>query len=166
MKNAIATKEGTSTGQIAHQSTASLAHRFHHELNRLFEDFTHGFGPFHGDMKAPFSECEAKIDVKDAGHKIIVTCEAPGVELKDLEITATPNYVSIAGEKKAEKEEMEKGYYRMEREYGYFRRVVPMPCEIEKDKVEAVFKNGVLTLSLPKTQTSLEQEHKVTVKAG
>jgi HSP20 family protein len=166
MKTAVATREKTSNGHITPHHPASLAHRFQHEMNKLFEDFTQGFGLFHSDMKAPFSECEARIDVKDAEDRIIVTCEVPGVEMKDLEITATPNYVSIAGEKKVEKEETEKGYYRMEREYGYFRRVVPMPCEIEKDKVDAVFKNGVLTLSLPKTGAALAQQHKVTVKAG
>ncbi|MDR3615834.1 MAG: Hsp20/alpha crystallin family protein [Candidatus Obscuribacterales bacterium] len=165
MKNAIATKEKTSNGHVTH-SRSSLAHRFQHEMNKLFDDFGQGFGLFHNEGKDGFAGCEAKIDVKDADHKIIVTAEVPGVELQDLEITATPNYLSISGEKKAEKEEKEKGYYRMEREYGYFRRVIPMPCEIDKDKVDATFKNGVLTISLPKTLSALEQQQKVTVKAG
>lgn len=168
MKNAILTKEDTrrnDTAILPHRSL-SLYGKLRNEMNKLFDDFNHGFGLWHSGWQESFLECQAKVDVKDVGNDIVISAEVPGVEMHDLDVTATPNYVSLAGEKKAEKEEKEKGFYRMEREYGYFRRVIPMPCEIDKDRVDAVFKNGVLTLTLPKSKAALQDERKVTVKAN
>lgn len=144
----------------------SLFQNLHSDINRLFDELSHGFGSLRPDWHDAFSGLKIKVDIKSTANDIVVTAEVPGVEMEDLDIVATPNYVSISGEKRAEKEEKEKGLYRLEREYGYFRRVVPLPCEIEKEKADAVFKNGVLTLTMPKTKGALEEEHKVTVKAG
>lgn len=168
MTNAVAKKDETRrTGSaVVPHHPLSVFHKLHNEMNKLFEEAGHGFGLWHPDYQDPFSQCQAKVDVQDNGNDIVITAEIPGVEMNDLEITATPTYISLAGEKHAEKEEKKKGYYRMEREYGYFRRIVPLPCEIQNNNVDAVFKNGVLTLTLPKTAAALEAEKKVTVKAG
>lgn len=168
MKNAVATKDETSRGSKSLQAHRPVAifQKLHDDMDKLFEDFTAGFGLWRNLLHEPTSECPLKMDVRDSGTEIIITAELPGVEMHDLDITATPHYVSIAGEKRAEHAEKDKGYYRVERDYGFFRRVLPMPCEIEKDRVDAVFRNGVLTVTLPKTKAALEQERKVTVKAG
>lgn len=168
MKNALETKEVT-----PHFGEAVLPHRDHSmlqklqgEMNRVFDGFSQGLRLRSHNGSESFTEIEAKVDVKDAGDKIVVTAEVPGVLMNELDITVTPQYLSIAGEKKREKEEERKGYYHMERQYGYFRRVVPLPCEIDSDAVDAVFKDGVLTIAMPKTQAELKNVRQVTIKAG
>jgi HSP20 family protein len=168
MKNVVATKEDThhyGEAVVPHHDL-SMLQKLHSEMNRVFDGFSQGLGLRRHYWSEPFSGIDARVDVKDDGDKVVVTAEVPGVLMEDLEITATANYLSIAGEKKREKEEEKKGYYHMERQYGYFRRVVPLPCEIESDAVDAVFKDGVLTISLPKTQAALKNARQVTIKAG
>jgi HSP20 family protein len=144
----------------------SLVQKLQHEINKVFEDFGHGFGVWKGPDKSTAAECLTKIDVKDCGDVLVVTAEVPGVEIGDLQITSTPHYLSIAGEKKSEKEGNEAGYYHMERQYGFFRRVIPMPSEIKEDKVDATFKNGVLTVTLPKTKAAIAAEQQISVRVG
>lgn len=168
MKNPVAIKEETNrdSKSLPVLRPAAIVQKLHDDVDKLLEDFTAGLGSWRHLLTEPMSECQPKMNVKDTGTEIVITAELPGVEMHDLDITATPHYVSIAGEKRIEEMEKHKGYYRWEREYGFFRRVLPMPCEIEKDRVDAVLRNGVLTVTLPKTKTALEQERKVTVKAG
>ncbi len=74
----------------------------------------------------------------------------PGLDEKDVEVSLSNDTLTISGEKKAEKEDKGENYYRLERSYGSFQRVIPLSTEIEADKVEAAFKNGVLQITLPK----------------
>ncbi len=169
MKNPVITRDDVHQNAPAQAGHRPLAvfHKLHNEMNKLFDDLGRGLTPWrHDDWREPFTECQAKVDLRDTGTEIVLTADVPGVELKDLDITATPHYVSISGEKKAEMEASEPGYYRMERDYGYFRRVIPLPCEIDRDRIDAVFKNGVLTVTMPKTKSAIENEHKIDVKAG
>ncbi|NIP41201.1 MAG: Hsp20 family protein, partial [candidate division Zixibacteria bacterium] len=73
-----------------------------------------------------------------------MSVELPGLEPGDVDISIADNILTISGEKKAEKEEKDKRYYRVERSYGSFQRRIPQPNEIKADKIEARFKNGVL----------------------
>lgn len=108
----------------------------------------------------------AKIDVKDTDTELVVTAELPGVELKDIEISLNDHSLSIKGEKKEEREEKDKGYYRMERTYGSFHRLLPLTCAVDKDKVSATAKNGVIKIVLPKLKETRASEKKIEVKAG
>jgi HSP20 family protein len=72
--------------------------------------------------------------------------------------------LTIRGEKKEEKEDKGKDYYRMERSYGSFSRTIPLPVEVETDKVDAKFKKGVLTITLPKTAKAVSETKKISVK--
>ena len=168
MTNPVITREDVHPNTPTHEGHRPLAvfHKLHNEMNKLFDDFGRGLSPWRSGWREPFTECQAKVDLKDTGTEIVLTADVPGVELKDLDIAATPHYVSISGEKRAEMEASEPGYYRMERDYGFFRRVIPLPCEIDRDKINAVFKNGVLTVTMPKTKEAIENEHKIVVKAG
>lgn len=74
--------------------------------------------------------------------------------------------LTIKGEKKQEREEKEKGYYLMERAYGSFLRQIPIPVEVEEDKVEAKFDKGVLTITLPKKPSAEAKAKKIEIKAG
>lgn len=134
------------------------------EMNKLFEEFTRGFHKPH--WLEPISDFSAKLDMKDTGKTVVVTAELPGVEMKDIEVQLEDKTLVIRGEKRFEKEENDKNYYRMERSYGSFYRVLPMPCAIDKERIEASFKNGVLKVSLPKTEEAVSNGKMIQVKAG
>jgi HSP20 family protein len=76
----------------------------------------------------------------------------PGCKAEDVDIAVHGNTLSITGEKKQEQEKKEKGYYHIERSYGSFRRELTLPADVETDKVEAVCKDGVLSIKLPKAE--------------
>lgn len=135
------------------------------EINKLFDDFGYGLA-FSRPWFEQMTDFHAKTDVKETDKEIVVAVEVPGVDLKDIDISLTDDSIAISGEKQEEKEEEQKGYYRMERTYGSFHRVIPLPCAIDREKADAVYKDGVLRISLPKAPETLKKEKKVSVKAG
>ena len=136
---------------------------FRNEMNSLFDNFFRGFEiePFAGRLGA-FSP---KVDVKESEKDIRVTAELPGMNDKDIDVSLSKDALTIRGEKKEEKEDKGKDYYRMERSYGSFARTVPLPAEIDTDKVKAEFKKGVLTVTVPKTAKAMRETKKISVKA-
>lgn len=92
-----------------------------------------------------------RLDVAEDEKELHVIAEIPGMEQKDLDVYITDHDITIKGEKKEEREERRKNYYRRERSFGTFHRTIPIPAEIEVDKATALFKNGVLNITLPKT---------------
>jgi HSP20 family protein len=136
---------------------------FRQEMNTLFDNFFRGFDlePFSGRLGA-FSP---HIDVKESDKDIAIIAELPGMDDKDIHVSLTRDSLTIKGEKKEEKEEKGKDYYRMERSFGSFTRTIPLPVEIDTDKVKADFKKGVLTVTLPKTATAIKEKKKIPVKA-
>ena len=136
---------------------------FRSEMNRLFDNFFHGFDiePFEKQHGA----FHPNIDVTETDKEIRVSAELPGMDNKDIEVSLTKESLTIRGEKKEEKEEKKKDYYRMERSYGSFSRTIPMPVEIDTEKAKAQFKKGVLTITLPKTAKVIRETKKITVKA-
>jgi len=134
------------------------------EMNKLFEHFNQGF-----DI-APVNEMSAmtgwmpKVNLAETDKEIQVTAELPGVEEKDVEVTIDQGMLILKGEKKAEKEEKNKNYYRVERSYGSFQRSFALPKEVEAEKVEATFKNGVLSVKLPKSWEAQQSAKKIPIK--
>ena len=92
------------------------------------------------------------IDVLEAKDELIVKVEVPGIESKEINVQLADQVLTISGEKKYEKEEKDEKFYRMERAMGGFSRSVRLPTAVELGKVIAVFKNGLLTVTLPKTK--------------
>ena len=134
------------------------------EMNRLFEDFSRRFElePFGRKTRAAF---EPKVNVTESEKEIKVSAELPGMDDKDIDISLSENELTIKGEKKEEKEEKKENYYHMERSYGSFSRTLPLPCKVESDKVEAQFKKGVLTITLPKAAEAIKETKKIEVKS-
>lgn len=132
------------------------------EMDSLFENFSNGFAP--GSFEGRFGAFSPKVDVTESDKEIKVSAELPGMDEKDIDISLHNNMLSIRGEKKEEKEDKGKDYYRMERSYGSFSRTIQVPAEVEADKVEATFKKGVLSISLPKTARAVEETKKIAVK--
>lgn len=138
---------------------------FQDEMNKLFSDF---FGDismpsFFRGRDAAFAVSPA-MDVVENDKEFKVTAELPGMDAKDVQINASEGYVTIKGEKKEEKKEEHEGYFRQERSYGSFQRVITLPDTANFDKAEASFKNGVLTLSVPKNVGAQSKERKIEVK--
>jgi HSP20 family protein len=108
------------------------------------------------ETAAPF------IDIKDKGDKIVVAADIPGVDKGDISINIRGDMLEISAEKKEEKEEKEEGYIRRERSYKKFYRALPLPAEVDKDKVDATLKDGVLRIEMPKIPG--EEVKKIEVK--
>lgn len=137
----------------------------HRDLNKVFEEFYRSFDlvPF-GEFEGGFGEMTPKIDMTESAKAITISAELPGIDEKDVEVTLSGDMVTIYAEKKEEKKEETKGHYRMERRYGVFNRVLPLPCEIDAERATALFKNGVLTLSLPKVEEEKKSVRTIPIK--
>ena len=116
-----------------------------------------------GDFRT--GEFLPKLDVTDDASFLKVTMETPGVEMKDLDIEVQDGVLSVSGEKKQEETTKDEGCYRTERSYGFFRRAIPLPAEVDANKAEARLDKGVLTIKLPKTEAAKKQSVKVAVKS-
>lgn len=141
--------------------------RFPGWMGRFFEEMTRDwdFPRIPGfPAVSPVEAFHPKIDVSETDKEVLVTAEIPGATEKDVEVTLTKDSLTIHGEKKVEREEKKKNYYRMERSYGSFRRLIALPCEVDETKVEAVFQNGVLKVTLPKTAEVQKSTRKIEVK--
>ncbi len=117
----------------------------HQEMNRLFDDALRGFDlPGFGRAGWP------NVEIADGEREITVTAEIPGVSEKDVEVLFADGVLTLKGEKRSETEDKDKRF--SERVYGSFERRIPMPAEVEPGKIAARFKDGVLTVTLPKTE--------------
>jgi len=138
-------------------------------IDRLMDEFTGSFGawPFSWDIKPLEWRLGAfvpTVDIKDRGNEIRIEAELPGVSEKDVDLSLSGDSLIIRGEKKHETEEKEKGYYRAERSYGSFERAIPLPVDVERDKIDATFKNGVLSITLPKCKEAIEHTKKIAIR--
>jgi HSP20 family protein len=124
------------------------------EMNRLFDSFSTDGSPMERTNSAfvPLAEIE---ETTDAVH---LKLEVPGIEAKDIDIQVTAEAVAISGDRKSEIKTEEKGMTRTEFRYGKFRRVIPLPVRIQNTNVSADYKDGILTLTLPKAE---EEKNKV-----
>jgi HSP20 family protein len=107
-----------------------------------------------------------RLDVSETEREFYVTAELPGMDEKDVEVSLNNSLLTLRGEKKAEKDDRRKDYYRMERSYGMFERTIPIPEGVDLDKVEASFKKGILTVSLPKSAEYQKERKRIPIKAA
>ncbi len=127
-------------------------------MNRLFERLMpNGDGEFSALNFMPSAEMEERPD------EIHLKIEIPGLEAKDLDVEVTEEAVVIRGERKSETKTEEKGIVRSEFRYGKFERTIPLPARVQNDKVKAEYKNGILNLTLPKSEKDKKKVTKVKV---
>lgn len=126
---------------------------FQEEVNKLFQNFFGETLPHWwraSETYMPFGVCPAT-DVAETDKNIRITAELPGLDAKDVKVTVSEGYVTIQGKKEEESKEEGKGYFRQERSYGEFQRVVALPPNIANaEKAEASMNKGVLTVTVPK----------------
>jgi HSP20 family protein len=118
------------------------------EMDRLFDRFWETGDIF--ELPA-LAEWRPALDVTETKDAVVVKAEIAGIEPKDVQVSLQDQVLTIKGEKKQEKEEKTERSYRLERAYGAFARSVRLPVSVDAGKVTAGFKNGVLTVTLPKT---------------
>ena len=144
--------------ELAHWEPFREVERLQDEMNRLFERFT------------PLSEGSiASIDfmpsaeVDESSSEYHLKLEVPGMEAKDIEVEVTGKSVTIKGERKSESKTEDAGLIRSEFQYGKFERMLSLPGEVEAEKVKAEYKNGVLSLTLPKIPEDGKKPFKVNI---
>ena len=144
------------------------------EIDHLFDDF--GVGRWRSPLRARSSETEPfwrteiswskapAVDVAETDKAYEVTAELPGMDESNIEVKLADDLLTIKGEKKEEKEERKKDYYVSECRFGSFQRSFTVPAGVDASKIEANFKNGVLTVTLPKSAQAQKSEKKIEIK--
>ena len=135
--------------------------RLRSEVDRLFDDFPFRLPSmsFSGLMPAA-----PAVEMKETAKSYKVTAELPGLEPDDVEVSFEDGMLRIAGEKKEERDENERGCHLSERRYGAFERLVQLPAAAEGEKIKAKVRNGVLTVTVPKDAKAERQPRRIAVE--
>jgi len=128
---------------------------------RLFEDaFTRALSE--PQTNRPWAP---SVDIYETGDELVLKADVPDVDLKDIDVRVENQTLTLSGQRKFEQQESGKGYHRIERSYGNFVRSFAVPNTFDTEKIAASYKNGVLTVSLPKKEAAKPRQIKVEVSA-
>jgi HSP20 family protein len=130
-------------------------------MNRLFDNF---FRPGWKDEDTSLSLWSPAVDIAEQDDEYLVKVELPGVEKNDVSITLESNILTVRGTKRQEKEDKGREYHRVERSYGSFHRSFTLPISVQADKINAVFADGILSVTLPKAEESKPKQIEVKVQ--
>jgi HSP20 family protein len=128
------------------------------DMDRLFNTF---FGGLTEEREGFWSPV---LDIEENNGNLMVKAEIPGMTKDDIKVTVRDNMLSITGERKQEKETKDKTFHRIERCYGKFSRVITLPTEVEADNIKATYKDGILNVTLPKSESAKPKQIDVEVK--
>ncbi|MFZ1081900.1 MAG: Hsp20/alpha crystallin family protein [Candidatus Kryptoniota bacterium] len=137
------------------------------DLVNMQREVGHLFGSLFADVDGTgnfVASWSPRTDVIENKEAYVIKAELPGVNRSDVKITLNENVLTIKGEKKQEKEENEKNFHRVERSYGSFERSFTLPIGVKSDKIDAAYKDGILTIILPKAEETTPKE--IEVKAA
>lgn len=155
-------------GQLMPRRRSSLSNVVspRREMERVFEDFFKGFRDLTSwDRQFPFTgETFPSIDMYEEKDRYVVKAEVPGFEKDNIRIALTDHMLQLRGEVRQEEKKEERDYYYNERSYGSFSREIPLPSAVSQDQIRATFKNGILTIELPKSKESMPKEIKIDTK--
>jgi len=133
----------------------------HREMNRLFDDFFPDFDVRPSMMGNGFNVGWPHMDLSETDKEVTVTAELPGMEEKDVELLLEDGMLTLKGEKRAETDDKDRQVSK--RYYGRFERHIPLGAEVQADKAEARFKNGVLTVTLPKNPDAQPKARRISI---
>lgn len=136
---------------------------FRREIDRLFDDFSRGFGRFGDWPEFRSTDLTPMMDVSETDKELEVTAELPGLEEKDVDITISDGVLTIRGEKKSDHEEKGKDFHMVERSYGSFARSLQLPAGVDPNTIKASLEKGVLKVSIPKKMADVK---KIQVKSA
>lgn len=137
-----------------------------HEMETLRHQMDKMFDELAGYNREVTKTWSPAVELEDTNDQLILRAEVPGLEGKDLDIQVSREAVSIAGETRYENKAEERGYLRSEFRYGKFQRTIPLPAAIKNDQVQAEFKNGILTLTMPKAEEAKNKVVKINLADG
>lgn len=161
-------EQPTQTTRLPIQRAEAVAYplaRLHEELDRFLDEAFRGFGwPTWRPAWPAWEGFRPSVDIAETRRGYMIRVEVPGVEKEDLSVTIEDDTLVIAGEKKQEKEEEEGGYHCVERSYGAFRRLISLPADADQQRLEAKFRNGVLTITIPKIEGARSGVREVTIQ--
>ena len=118
------------------------------EIDRVLDSFLNRL-PIRKGREEPWLPL---IDLEESKDKLLVRAELPGMKKEDIKISISGDTLTLQGKRDLKKEEKDKTYHRIERSYGRFERAIPLPAEVEPDKIKATYDEGVLHISLPKSE--------------
>ncbi|HSI83571.1 MAG TPA: Hsp20/alpha crystallin family protein [Candidatus Methylacidiphilales bacterium] len=125
----------------------------HQEIDRVFDNFLRGFGsalPRDDFFGRGLSLIKPQVDIAENSKNYTIRVEIPGVEKEDIHLLVEDDTLIISGEKRQEKQEDGGSYHRIERSYGSFRRLISLPADADSEHIQADFRQGVLTVTLPR----------------
>lgn len=136
------------------------------EFNKLFNLFGKRFGFSDVDTKDEYENAVwmPLTDIKEDKDNYYVMLDLPGVSKDDVKVSYSDGQLSISGERKQEKEDKDAKYHRVERVYGRYYRSFTLPLKVKEDKIEAVFKDGQLSITVPKAEEAKPKELEIKVK--
>lgn len=159
------------TEREAHMPASPLD-QFHSEFDRLVESMFSGFGmPGRrlfdmGESRLADVAIKPKVDIYGTDKTYVIEADLPGIDEKDISIELKDDVLILSAEKKQEEETKEKGYYRMERSYGSFRRVLNIPNDADRDNIGAKFNDGVLCVTMPRTKVVESGSRKIPIEGA
>jgi HSP20 family protein len=118
------------------------------QMSKALDDMAAGFGSESSELAA----WSPSVDVYDKSGQIVVEAELPGVKKEDMHVSFEDGVLTLRGERKQEEEVKEDHYYRRESSYGSFSRSFTLPSDVDADNIEAVYKDGVLKLKIPRSE--------------
>jgi HSP20 family protein len=134
----------------------------HREMNRLFDDVFSGFGSLPGLADRTLGW--PKVELVEENGALRVSAELPGLDEADVELLIADGVLTLKGEKRAETTDAARGY--TERSYGRFERAIALPIPVAEDKAEATFRNGVLTVTLPRAAEAPERRRRIAINGS
>lgn len=132
------------------------------EMNRLF-DFSLTRNPW-GESTLLGSQWSPAVDIYDSKDNLLVKADLPGLSKEEIDVSVDHDTLIIKGEKKKESEVKEENYFKTERFYGSFYRTIRLPSDVNSEKVEAKYQDGVLTLVLPKKEEAKPKQITIDIK--
>jgi HSP20 family protein len=142
--------------------------RFHREIDRMFADIFGDMGlslPVLGESFGAAWDWP-RVNVAESDRDVVVTAELPGVDEKNVQIEVDDDVLTLKGEVSEEHEEKNRRWSRVERRYGTFQRTIPLPDEVMADQAKATFKRGVLTITLPKRESSSPKRKTIPIEVS
>lgn len=133
----------------------------HRSIDDLLEDFFGGKG-----VTQQAAILAPRFEVSETDEHIVIEAELPGMDEKDIELTLEDNILTLKGEKKRNEETKKKNYYIAERSYGHFQRSLQLGSNVDADHVDAAFKKGVLTVTIPKIEPEQSKARTIDIKAA
>jgi HSP20 family protein len=159
----VETKDGSSIRPLA------FGHTFDPLYNELFSDFFEPPYTLSGLLplqRSYFGTGWPLVDIDDTDKEILIKAEIPGVDQEALEVSVSSNTLTIRGERKHQEEKKSWNSYFRECTYGSFQRTIPLSSEVEREKIKAIYKHGVLTVTLPKTAAARGRTKRIKVKSA